>query len=653
MKNRPILLLSFLFSVILFAEPQDPINALITKKVEGNLSKLLSNHQKFIINKPIKNSEPIKNIVIKKKNHIETTIEKEKNRKEKNEKNKSKNKTDTKQNTKETKTEKKAYDLKEVSKNLEESLKKTSPILKEIKNKKFLTRFYRQNNYQPLWIESNGFGKKVSSLFKAIEADATITQKSKLYNDYTYMIKYMKNSNIHIDPIRTEIKLTQLYIDFLKQTLYGEINWKRFSKKLSALKRKKINGTWSKDKAPFILSELLLKQSIPETIEEITTHNFSHNELLLALEKLKKIKKKGGWKKLPNFKVLKLGDQGNNVIKLRERLEISGDLKECEIDSNRLFEKDIQSEQEGVAKIKFQPRATFDNCLEEAVKKFQKRHGLDVDGVVGKGTQKSMNQTVDYKIQKVLLNLDRIKWLPRDIKDKYIIVNIPEYMLHYIDKGQTKQKIRVIVGNKTHPTPIFHNEISFIVLNPYWRVPEGIVRREIIPHVLKNPNYLKKQGLEIHQTWNERSPRINPESIYWQQYASGVVKFPYRIMQPPSKKNALGKIKFKFPNRYAVYLHDTPTRYLFKRDKRAFSHGCVRISQPKALLNTIATFNSNINLKKADKILKGKRQKQINIKNKLPIYIVYLTAGFNMETKELEFREDIYNYDKMQDIDKY
>jgi murein L,D-transpeptidase YcbB/YkuD len=124
-------------------------------------------------------------------------------------------------------------------------------------------------------------------------------------------------------------------------------------------------------------------------------------------------------------------------------------------------------------------------------------------------------------------------------------------------------------------------------------------------------------------------------------------------MQPPGKKNALGKIKFKFPNRYAVYLHDTPTRYLFKRDKRAFSHGCVRVSQPKELLKTIATFNSNINLKKADKILKGKRQRQINIKNKLPIYLVYLTAGFNSESKELEFREDIYNYDKMQNIEKY
>ena len=541
------------------------------------------------------------------------------------------------------------YDLKEISEKLKESLKAKAPHPRELKNRKFLIRFYRKNSYNPLWIESDGFGKKVSSLFKVIKSDITISHQSKIYNDYLYLVKYIENKDRHVDPIKIELKLTQLYLDLLNHTLYGQINWKQFQKKLYSLKRKRVNATWKKDKPKFNISKLLLKPSIEDTIKEITPNRFGYKELLVTLKKLQDIKKKGSWKELPSFKVLKLNDQGDNVIKLRERLEASGDLKECEIAQKKLFEKEVTSE----VKLKFQPRATFDECLSQAVKRFQKRHGLEVDGIVGKGTQRVMNQTVEYKIQKVLLNLDRIKWLPRDDSSKYIVVNIPEYMLHYIEDGKTKQKLRVIVGDPKHHTPIFHNKISFIVLNPYWRVPEGITRREIIPKVIKNPNYLRKQGLEIHQSWNERSPRIDPYSIYWEQYASGAIKFPYRIMQPPGKKNALGKIKFKFPNRYAVYLHDTPTRYLFKKDKRAFSHGCVRLSQPKELLKTIATFNSNINLKKADKILKGKRQRQINIKNKLPIYLVYLTAGFNLETNELEFREDIYNYDKMQNIEKY
>ncbi len=538
---------------------------------------------------------------------------------------------------------------KEISAKLEKSLKEKTPHLREIKNRKFLTRFYRKNAYKPLWIEKSKFNKKVSSLFQAIENDITILDKSKLHNDYLYLKKQIKNKDIHLDQVKIELKLTQLYLDLINHTLYGQINWKQFSKKLYALKRKKVNATWINHKAKFNLSELLLKPSIEETIKEITPNRFGYKELLLTLKKLQEMKTKGGWKKLPTFKVLKLNDQGDNVVKLRERLEASGDLKSCELETKKLFEKEVTDE----VKLKFQPRATFDECLAQAVIKFQKRHGLEADGIVGKGTQKAMNQTVEYKIQKVLLNLDRIKWLPREESKKYIIVNIPEYMLHYIEDGKTKQKLRVIVGDAKHPTPIFHNKISFIVLNPYWRVPAGITRREIIPKVIKNIDYLRKQGLEIHQTWNERSPRIDPYGIYWEQYASGAIKFPYRIMQPPGKKNALGRIKFKFPNRYAVYLHDTPTRYLFKRDKRAFSHGCVRLSNPEELLETIATFNSNIDLKKTNKILKGKHQRQINIKNKLPIYLVYLTAGFNSETKELEFREDLYNYDKMQNIEKY
>ncbi|MCK5854179.1 MAG: L,D-transpeptidase family protein [Sulfurovaceae bacterium] len=550
---------------------------------------------------------------------------------------------------KEKKKLKKDDDLKEITEALKESLKVKSPYWKEIKHKKFLKRFYRQNNYNPLWIQNSDFDKKVSSLFQAIEDDITISTKSTLHSDYLYLIKYIKNKDKNKEQIRVELKLTQLYVDLLKHTLYGQISWKQFSKKLYSLKKKRINATWNKDKAPFSLSELLLKPSISKTIKEITPQKFSYKELLFALKKLKEIEKKGSWNKLPAFKVLKLDNQGDNVIKLRERLEASGDLRKCESIPKNLFE----TEETDKLKLKFQPRATFDECLVEAVKRFQQRHGLEVDGIVGAGTQRAMNQTVEYKIKKVLLNLDRIKWLPRESPEQYLVVNIPEYMLHYIEKTKTKQKLRVIVGDTKHPTPIFHNKISFIVLNPYWKVPEGIVRREIIPSIIKDPNYLQKQGLEIHQTWNERSPRIDPYSIYWEQYASGAIRFPYRIMQPPGKKNALGKIKFKFPNRYAVYLHDTPTRYLFKRDKRAFSHGCVRLSKPTELLKTIATFNSNINLKKSDKILKGKRQRQINIKNKLPIYIVYITAGFNSQTNELEFREDIYNYDKMQNIEQY
>ncbi len=541
------------------------------------------------------------------------------------------------------------YNLEEIRQAFKKKLtQKRSPLLFKIKDKRFLKRLYKENHYQPLWITPKGFGSKVSDLFRAVESDPTIRPKSLLHQEYLHMIQYMKNRDLHRDQFTIELKLSQLYLDLLRHTLYGEINWKQFIWRLKAKRKHKIYANWVRYKAPYSLSALMLSEDIPTTIKAITPQKYGYQALLLSLKELEAIKAKGGWERLPIFRRLEFGDQGDNVLKLRERLKASGDLKSCSPSTQQLFD-----EEKNPLEPKFTPEATFDECLLNAVKRFQKRHGLQADGIVGPSTIRSLNESVDQKIQKVLLNLDRIKWLPREIHPRYLVVNIPEYMLHYIENGYEKDRIRVIVGTPKHPTPIFSNQISYIVLNPYWKVPEGIVKREIIPAMIKDPNYLRKQGLEIHETWSEYSPRISPQSIYWEQYADGMIKFPYRIMQPPSKKNALGKIKFKFPNRFDVYLHDTPTRYLFKRTKRAYSHGCVRLSEPKKLLKTIATFNSNIQMKKADRILRGKRQKQIDIKKKLPIDIVYLTAGFDLETHQREFRNDIYHYDKMQNVDKY
>ncbi len=534
-----------------------------------------------------------------------------------------------------------------IQKELELALTK-KVFIKDIKNRRFLRRFYRQNSYLPLWFDGDRFNIKSSILFNEIENDITVTKNDRVYKEYINIINYL-NSNKR-DNVHTELYLTSLYIDFLKHLIYGNIQWKSFDLKLKRLRKRGIPANWVYYRPKFSISELLLEPNIKDTINEITPKRFGYAQLIEALKKLKELQKKGGWKKLPHFKRLKLGDTGQVVIKLRERLIASGDLKqkscEAETDVGNLFEKEEQNSNSKLD-IKIQPDATFDKCLEDAVKKFQSRHGLKSDGVVGKGTRKVLNIPIEDKIKKVLLNIDRVKWLPRDEDNRYIIVNIPEYMLHYIDNGKEIDKISVIVGKKRHNTPIFKGDISYIVLNPYWKVPSGIVRREIIPHMIRNPRYLRKEGLEIHLNWYERSRRINPYNIYWEDYYRTGVKFPYRIMQAPGPKNALGKIKFKFPNRFNVYLHDTPTKRLFKRTKRAFSHGCVRVSKPIRLFKTIALVN-NIDIKKSKKILKGKRKVQINLKNKIPVYIIYLTAGYNINSGQVEFRDDIYGYDKMQ-----
>ena len=529
--------------------------------------------------------------------------------------------------------------------------KDSSALLKNIPQKKFFKRFYRNNNYEPLWISKNKLNKKkYSTLFSQITNDLTLENDGLIFQQYQNLNKFLESNLSKENIFRTEMKLSSLYYNFLKHVVYGEIEWKKFSYKLSSLKKSKIEASWLRSKPNFSISKLLVREDINQTIEYVTPKKYGYKALLGALAQLKKEKEKGDWEKLPSFKKLSLGSTGEIVQQLRSRLKQSGDYIDCK-DENRtkIIVKEENNEtidsNSTEAIVHLNKDAIFGECLNSAVKHFQSIHGLMVDGIVGKGTQRALNISIDKKIEKVLLNIDRIKWLPRDENERYIIVNIPEFMLHYIENNTTKKKLRVIVGDPRHPTPIFSEKISFIVLNPYWKVPEGIVRREVVPAMIKNPNYLRKQGLEVHQTWSENSRIVDTSSLYWEDYLYGNQKFPYRIMQPPGKRNALGKIKFKFPNRFSVYLHDTPTRYLFKKTVRAFSHGCVRLSQPKELLETIATFNKNIDMKKATKTLRGKRKRQLNMPNKLRIYLIYLTAGVN-EKGEVEFRNDIYGYDK-------
>jgi len=526
--------------------------------------------------------------------------------------------------------------------------KQRSKLLKHIDNKRFLQRFYKKNNYIPLWLRDEGLNKeKFTTLFSNINQDLTLNKKGLIVKHTQELMKQVDQNLSKVDLLRMELKLTSLYHDFLNHSIYGEIQWKNFSRKIRTLKRYKINASWIRYKPNFSIEKLLLNPNINAVLQEIKPKKFGYEGLLSGLKKLHKIKKDGGWEILPYFKVLKLGSTGDRVLQLRKRLTQSTDYVECterlstiSKENNRSIENNIS-----IAKIDSDINAIFGTCLDTAVKKFQKRHGLTVDGIVGGGTRKVLNISIDEKIKSVLINIDRIKWLPRENPERYLVVNLPEFKLHYIENQQVKQKLRVIIGDKKHPTPIFSEKISYIVLNPYWKIPEGIVKREIIPAVIKNRNYLKKQGLVAHRTWSEKSRVINVSNLYWEQYLWEGMKFPYRLMQPPGPKNALGKIKFKFPNRFAVYLHDTPTRYLFKRNVRAFSHGCIRLDTPTKLLDTIASFNNKINLNKAKKILKGKRKVQLNIENKLPIYLVYLTAGTNSDN-QLEFRNDIYRYDK-------
>jgi murein L,D-transpeptidase YcbB/YkuD len=508
-------------------------------------------------------------------------------------------------------------------------INKEASTLKPIRHKKFIKEIYKKSRYTPLWFTNKGVkSKKVTDLFEVIEADVILSSKGSIVKKYKHLKESLasKKSKTLQEELSLELQLSDLYRSYLGFHIYGSIQWGDFQNKLRRLRRNKISADWLTYDPKYNIAELMFSNhTLPEIITATTPNSFGYKKMLKELKRLRKVQKNGGWKKIPSSSQLRAGRSGAMVKRLTLRLQSEGDYT-CKHSG-----------------LKY----TYDNCLKKAVKRFQKRHGIGRTGTITKYTRSKLNLSVNWKINKILLNLDRIKRLPDQPENRYILVNIPDFRLYYRENGRQKLTMRVVVGDKKHHTPIFSNKISFIVLNPYWMIPDSIVKKEMIPNILKNPDYLEQRGYEVRRSYNLNRPTIDTKSINWARVLRNGQTKRYKFMQPPGPKNALGKIKFKFPNQFAVYLHDTPAKKYFKKARRAFSHGCIRIAQPNALLATFAPHERSVNYNRAQRILRGKRKTQLNLSKRVPVHIVYLTAWIKSDGL-LHYISDVYNYDTKQ-----
>lgn len=280
-----------------------------------------------------------------------------------------------------------------------------------------------------------------------------------------------------------------------------------------------------------------------------------------------------------------------------------------------------------------------------AVRAFQASAGIDADGVVGVGTLAALNEigAPRDRVAEIIVNMERWRWLPRDLGSAYVMVNIPEYMVRIVDDGRVIHETRVVVGKPDTPTPLLTHDMEYVVVNPSWNVPVSIARKEMLPNLQRDPYYLQRQGITI-----ERNGRaIDPGSVNWQAGLGG-----YSFRQPPGERNALGRIKFMFPNQHSVYLHDTPSRSLFANDRRAYSHGCVRVQDPLSFGEVVFSLGMPNDGWTGEKIGKmfGGQERYINLKRRIPVHLVYFTA-FVDGAGRLVTRPDIYGIDeKMEEI---
>ena len=249
----------------------------------------------------------------------------------------------------------------------------------------------------------------------------------------------------------------------------------------------------------------------------------------------------------------------------------------------------------------------------------------------------------------IRLNIERVKLMKPNIGDTYVLVNIPEYQIRVIEEDKTSVKMRVIVGKRKNRTPIFCENLSYITVNPTWNVPDSIARNEIIPHTLKNPNYLKKHRLVMRRDYDLNSPELFFNSVNASDYVGGRGYVPFKFIEVPSNRNALGRVKFIFPNHHSVYMHDTPTKYLFKRKKRAYSHGCIRLHKPKYMLEYISTHYTTHDYEDVLKKYNSYKTHYLKVVKPLPVHTAYLTTYVNQEGELFHFG-DVYGYDKAQKL---
>ena len=282
----------------------------------------------------------------------------------------------------------------------------------------------------------------------------------------------------------------------------------------------------------------------------------------------------------------------------------------------------------------------FDQALEEAVEGFQKNHGIGPDGVVGKETMAALNRSREECAQQVVVNLERYRWLPDPSLERHIVVNIPSFELCVMENGIRVDGMRVVVGKSTHRTPLLSNAMTYIVFGPYWNVPQTIAAKEIVPQIIKNVSYLKKENIKVFEKEGDDLSEVDPDSVDW----TGAKRKNLRFRMEPGAKNSLGSIKFMFPNNNNVYLHDTPAKSLFSKCERQFSHGCVRVEQPVQLAANLLARDTVWVKDEIRRASSRHGERVVKLPEPILVRLQYFTAWVDGDGT-LQFRRDIYGWD--------
>ena len=494
-------------------------------------------------------------------------------------------------------------------------------------NKPIIQNIYAQTGNKPLWI-GNKNKIKTSHLIQALN-DPLFNYKNKSFDQTSIKLLFYQLDNGEISPrkqasayAKLDLVLTSSMVRLVRFIVQGDVDWNMVQEKLKTLEQSDdITARWEMTPKGFPDEEELISAIKNDTIYEYLNSLIPMEKRYRKLVKL--LKDYRVMDKFPKIKYskdpLKIGDSSSQIKEIKKRLQISGDYpKKAPIDSK------------------------FDQTLKNAVITYQKRYLLKITGMVDRTTTYYLNQPVKNNIQAIITNLDKTKLYPKEFEDEHVEVNIPDFNLRYYKDQKMVMKKGLVVGRIDRPTPLFSDKISYMVLNPTWTIPDNLIKRDLIPVLRENPMYLEENN--IHAFKGKKEIEITQEML--DPYEKSEKRVPYRFVQFPGDTNALGRVKFMFPNKYAVYLHDTDNKSLLARRYKIYSSGCMRVETPFDLVDTLLEHTwKSYSKSQIDEILESNKPTTISLKKPIPVHIIYFTVY--EENGLAYFKNDIYLYDKI------
>ncbi|MHA7128898.1 L,D-transpeptidase family protein [Algoriphagus namhaensis] len=480
----------------------------------------------------------------------------------------------------------------------------------QLEYSKDIHRFYADSNFESVWLTSSGASGKAEKLLKQIREVQFDGLRPEDYHLTAIESSPLGQSLSFAQQADLELLLTDAFFKLAKDLHQGKVNLENFKDDWE------ISPKIPRYSYPELLLEIKSGAEIDEVIQRLYPDFRMYENGREVIRKLTLLadQQGSGWKDLKLNGAIR-PDQSHNLIpEIKKRLAFWG---------YEVTEEDSDS---------------YDEVTVDALKSFQKRNGMEPDGIIGKMTIHALNQSPSDLVDIASVNMERLRWLPDTVKTgPLILVNIANYQLDFLDGRDTLLSERVIVGKRYHESPIFTAEMSYIVFSPYWNIPYSITRKEILPKAKKDPGYIAAKNMEIV---DNSGNVVNPSSIDWKSKS-----FPYRIRQKPGETNSLGLVKFIFPNNHSVYIHDTPARYLFAREERAMSHGCIRVQNPAELAKMLLKNNPGWNDQSIQKAMTKGEEETVFLKQKIPVVLLYLTFWADA-TGQGHFRPDIYERDQ-------